>query len=259
MNEKTSTIRSLYPFALAEGEGVGTAYEYVAKAAFVRPLAKELAHRSEGAGPRVARILVAGLPEKYGSSLDFAILAHDLQAELVVVDDRPAAIERAQRAIETLQRGGRLAGLKVRYAAVPALADLHKLEPHDAVLSCEVLQRVPAAGRGAFVDGLRSLAPRGALFVPNSENASHLKISGLHGLSGAEMASLFPGATCDFVDMPPFPPGITRSADQRSRASTGTFEALAMRGLDAYCKAESLVPAFVKRHVAHIVCAMWGL
>jgi hypothetical protein len=250
------TVRSLYPFALAEGEGVGTAYEYVAKAAFIEPLVKELAQRRQGGTPRV---LVAGLPEKYGTSLDFAILAHRLDVDLLVADDRPAAIERAQKAIEALQHGGRLRGLRVAYRALPTLAEVTRLEPHDAVLTCEVLQRVPVPSRGAFADGLRSIAPRGALFVPNSENASHLKISGLHGVSGDEIGALFPGAVCGYVDMPPFPPGIIRSADQRSRASTGLVEAVAMRGLDAYCRGEPLVPAFVKKHFAHIACAMWGV
>ncbi len=258
MNDSLATVRSLYPYALAEGEGVGTAYEYVAKSAFMRPLAEELT-RPHGRPPR---LLVAGLPEKYGSSLDFAILAHVLDADLLVVDDRPAAIERAEKVVRGLQAGGRLTGLRVQYRSVPTLADLAGLtdvEPHDAVLSCEVLQRVGHGARGAFADGLRSLSPRGALFVPNSENGSHLKISGLGGLTGPDLAALFPGAVCDYVHMPPFPPGITRSADQRSRASTGMLEALAMRGLDSYCRAESIVPAIVKRRVAHIACVMWGV
>jgi hypothetical protein len=258
MNEKAATIRSLYPFALSEGEGVGTAYEYVAKTAFMRPLAEELTRPQPGS-PRSPRLLVAGLPEKYGSSLDFAILAQSLDADLLVVDDRPAALERAEKVVGALRAGGRLSGLRVRYSVVATLADVTKLEPHDAVLSCEVLQRVAPASRVAFADGLRSVARRGALFVPNSENGSHLKISGLAGLTGADLAGLFPGAVCDYVDMPPFPPGITRSADQRSRASSGMLEAVAMRGLDAYCRAESFVPSFVKKRVAHIVCAMWGV
>ncbi len=190
MNDTLPNIRALYPFALAEGEGVGTAYEYVAKAAFVRPLARGLGYEGRRGAPR---ILVAGLPEKYGSSLDFAILAQSLDADLLIVDDRPSAIERAQKAIDVLRRGGRLAALRVKYRTVPTLAEVTKLEPHDVVLSCEVLQRVEAAARSGFADGLRSLAPRGAVFVPNSENASHLKISGLHGLSSGELSALFPG------------------------------------------------------------------
>jgi hypothetical protein len=257
----STTIRSLYPFALAEGEGVGTAYEYVAKRTFLRPLADQLA-RPGRAGGAPARLLVAGLPEKYGCSLDFAIFADSLGADLLVVDDRDAALARAEKVVSSLKGSGRLAGLQVRYEKVSSLrglADSLRVETRDAVLSCEVLQRVPAGERGSFVDGLRSLAPRGALFVPNSENGSHLAISGLAGLTRAELTTLFPGADCEYVDMPPFPPGITRSADQRARASTGMLEAVAMLGLDTYCRAEPLVPSMVKKHVAHIVCARWGV
>jgi hypothetical protein len=60
------------------------------------------------------------------------------------------------------------------------------------------------------------------------------------------------------VDMPPFPPGISRSPEQRARASTGFAESVAMGLLDAYCAGERLVPPALKRRVAHIVCAIWG-
>jgi hypothetical protein len=247
-------VRSLYPYALAEGEGVGTAYEYVAKAAFMQPLVRQLESLA-ARGP--LRVVVAGLPEKYGTSLDFAILAHGIGADLVIVDDRAAALARAEHAIGAAQRAGRLAGLRVTFEAIVAIADVARRSPVDAVLSCEVLQRIDPPARRGFFDGLRTLAPRGALFVPNSENGSHLKISGLRGLTGAELSSLAPGAEWGYVDMPPFPPGITRSAEQRTRASTGMLEAVAMRGLDAYCHAEPFVPAAIKKHFAHIVCARW--
>jgi hypothetical protein len=255
------SVRSLYPYALAEGEGVGTAYEYVAKAAFMQPVVRQLesvgAARAASAKNGAPRIVVAGLPEKYGTSLDFAILAHGIGADLAIVDDRAAALARAEHAIGAAQRAGRLAGLRVTFEAIISLADVARRPPVDAVLSCEVLQRIDPPARREFVDGVRRLAPRGAVFVPNSENGSHLKISGLKGLTGAELSALAPGAEWGYVDMPPFPPGITRSADQRSRASTGTLEAIAMRGLDVYCQAEPLVPAAVKKHFAHIVCARW--
>jgi hypothetical protein len=203
-------------------------------------------------------VIVAGLPEKYGTSLDFAILAHRHGAQLRVVDDRQEAIDRAERGIAAVQAAGRLRGLRVEYRRLDSLSDLAKTEPHDVVLSCEVLQRVPQASRAAFVGTLRSLGPMGALFVPNAENASHLEISGLAGFSRLELEALFAGARSGYVDMPPFPPGIARSSEQRARASSGLAEALAMRALDVYCAGERLVPAFVKRRFAHIVCAMWG-
>lgn len=253
------TIKSLYAYALAEGEGVGTAYEYVAKAEFIRPIVSKLsalAARADGAAG--ARVLVAGLPEKYGTSLDFAILAHRHNASLHVVDDRKDAIDRAGKGIAAVQRAGRLLGLRVEYRRLESLAALSEMPQHDVVLSCEVLQRVPSPARADFVNALRSRAPIGALFVPNAENASHLAISGLAGFSRRELEALFGGARSGYVDMPPFPPGIARSKEQRARASSGMAEALAMRALDLYCSGERFVPAPVKRRFAHIVCAMWG-
>jgi 2-polyprenyl-3-methyl-5-hydroxy-6-metoxy-1,4-benzoquinol methylase len=254
------TIKTLYPYALAEGEGVGTAYEYIAKADFIRPLISRLSDRARHAdGGEGARVLVAGLPEKYGTSLDFTILAHRHQARLTIVDDRQPAIDRAQKGIDAVQRAGYLQGLRVEYRRLESLAELSEIEPHEVVLSCEVLQRVPPSARAGFVSRLRSLGPIGALFVPNAENASHLAISGLSGFSRREIEVLFTGARSGYVDMPPFPPGIARSSEQRTRASSGMAEAVAMRILDVYCSGERIVPTFVKRRFAHIVCTMWGV
>jgi Methyltransferase domain len=246
------SIRSLYPYALAEGEGVGTAYEYVAKARFMRPIVERLVRRD---GAR--RVLVAGLPEKYGTSLDFAILADGVDADLEIADEREPAIDRSRSAIDAARRDGKLTRLRVQFRRCDSLDEVARGQ-HDAVLSCEVLQRVPAERREAFANALRAAAPIGAVFVPNSENASHLKISGLDGLTLADLRELFRGARAAYVDMPPFPPGIARTAEQRTRASTGLAEAVAMRVLDAYCAAEPRVPSAIKRRVSHIVCALWG-
>ena len=64
------TIKSLYPLALAEGEGVGTAYEYFAKRLVLSSWLAKL--------PTVRRLIIAGLPEKYGSSLDFLLIAQEM-------------------------------------------------------------------------------------------------------------------------------------------------------------------------------------
>jgi hypothetical protein len=246
------TIAQLYPYALAEGEGVGTAYEYAAKARFVGAVSRRLRRES--------RLLVAGLPERYGASLDFALLAHEAGAELLVVDEREEALERSRRSIEAAQRQGHLGGLRATHRRVESFARYRDVEPHDALLSCEVVQRVPAQERAELAETLRQLAPVGGVFAPNGENASHVKISGLGGVSLRELEALFPrpGNRFAYVDMPPFPPGISRSPEQRERAASGVSEAMAMRGLDAYCAAERFVPAFIKRHLAHIVCVSWG-
>ena len=76
----THSIKELYTYALAEGEGVGTAYEYFAKRLVLNRWLSSLSI------PK--RILIAGLPEKYGCSFDFWLLAKEWQAELVIVDER---------------------------------------------------------------------------------------------------------------------------------------------------------------------------
>jgi hypothetical protein len=207
--------------------------------------------------PPRGRVVVAGLPEKYGTSLDFFLVAAELDAEIVVLDDREAAIERSKRAVDSLGGAGALGLSRVTYENTP-LETLPRVARGDLLLSCEVLQRVPAPAQSTFVSGLREGNPRGAIFVPNSANRSHHAISGLAGFDEAALRGIVgAGPEIDFVDMPPFPPGITRSASQRTRASSGWVERAAMRGLDVYCYAERFVPRSLKARIAHILCARW--
>ncbi|HEY6459467.1 MAG TPA: hypothetical protein VIY73_04925, partial [Polyangiaceae bacterium] len=106
----TRSIKDLYAYALAEGEGVGTAYEYYVKR-------RILDHALKGLD-RGARILVAGLPEKYGTSLDFVVAGADRAAKVLLVDDRVAAVERARTAIAAATRSGALPPGDVELRAV---------------------------------------------------------------------------------------------------------------------------------------------
>ena len=99
MSEIRENIRSLYAVNLLEGEGVGTAYEYYAKS-------KKLKRFLHAIG-RPKRILIAGLPERYGLSMDFFLLGDRLDAETVVIDERPDALARAGNVIEALRSEGR--------------------------------------------------------------------------------------------------------------------------------------------------------
>ena len=243
----TSSIRSLYAYALAEGEGVGTAYEYFVKKRVLRSV---LAHVPAGGS-----ILVAGLPEKYGTSLDFVLAAAERRAKLVVMDERDAALDRARGAF-----GGLDVRAELEYRKVDdiSLVGVLGADRYDLVLSCEVVQRLSDGARAAYVKALRSLAPRGVIFCPNGENESHTKISGLSGLTRGELRHFVgPDAEVGFVDMPPFPPGITRSAAQREKASSGLAEGVAMWGLQAFAQVEPYAPNALKRRVAHIVYAKW--
>jgi hypothetical protein len=255
------SIRELYPLAFSEGEGVGTAYEYYAKRLL---LADWLA------APRAPfRVLVAGLPQKYGCSLDFLLLAHESGGQITVIDDRPLALQRLQGSLERLC--GLDAGLRFspQLILTASLSSMVELQPaFDLVLSSEVLQRLPEVERPAYVSRLVSLAHEVALFTPNGDNDAHVGHSGLSslrleeleeaaaaGLSAGRETAVVTSLRTGYVDMPPFPPGITRSETERAHAASGRLEAAAMAALGAFARVEHIVPRALRKTHSHIVYA----
>lgn len=260
---KHKTIKQLYPLALAEGEGVGTAYEYFAKRLRLRSWLQPAAH--------APRMLIAGLPEKYGSSLDFFLAASEIGATLTVVDDRPAAIEKAQAALAAAQNSGFVRNISPQFVVLENVnAWSGKEGSIDITLSSETVQRLEGDGRKEYVRGLMQLAAQGAIFAPNADNPDHTTQSGLSGIGLDELKQLTlqdtPAAgrsaaevlvQTGYLDMPPFPPGISRSADQRQHASSGKGEALAMWALDYYARLEQWFPLGWRMRNAHIVYAFF--
>lgn len=251
---KSLSIKSLYVLALAEGEGVGTAYEYFAKRLV---LARWLKNR-QAPQRKPERLLIAGLPEKYGSSLDFLQLAQELGVELTVVDERPSALQKLQNSLAVAQGEGWLTAVSPQLISVSKLADLSELDPgFDLCLGSEGLQRLASDDRPDYVRHVRRVASSAALFAPNGDNMAHANISGLAGVTLAEMQQLVgKSAATGYIDMPPFPPGITRSEEQREQATSGTMEAIAMWGLGYYARLEHVLPTAVRRKQSHIVYAL---
>jgi hypothetical protein len=246
---KPLSIKSLYVLALAEGEGVGTAYEYFAKRLV---LGRWLKSR-----PRPERMLIAGLPEKYGSSFDFLQLAQELGAAVTIVDERPSALEKLQKSLAAAQKEGSLTAVSPQLVSVPHLSDLSQLaSAFDFCIGSEGLQRLEPAAQKAYVGHVRRLATSVALFAPNRDNMAHANISGLSGVTLANMQQLVGTAATGYIDMPPFPPGITRSDDQREQATSGKMEGLAMWGLGYYARLEHFLPTAVRRKQSHIVYAL---
>lgn len=251
----THNIKSLYDINLVEGEGVGTAYEYYAKLMKLRVFINSI--------KRPRRILIAGLPEKYGLSMDFFLLGQMLQAEVVAIDERPEALKRARNALYTMKSRGLLDDKKVIFLKVDQLAKFDEetfLEGRfDLALSSEVFQRLDE-GQSVYISNLKSVATHFAVFVPNRGNESHANRSGLRSLYLAELlkycqegrsrASIF---DYGYIDMPPFPPGLSRSHNRREQAARSSLEAFLMKGLQTYSLFEDVLPTFVKRKMAHIV------
>ena len=205
--------------------------------------------------------MIAGLPEKYGSGLDSFLLAQDLAVtEVVVIEDRPWALEKCRQSLAAAQAIGELTRIRPQYLPVTemGLTDESTGE-FDLCWSSEVLQRLDAIGRRRYVASLAKLAPRLALFVPNGDNSDHRAISGLSGLSLIELRALVEregaSATCGYLDMPPFPPGLIRSAAQRERARSGKLEGLAMWALGYHARLETYFPSRWRRLHSHIAYA----
>jgi hypothetical protein len=262
-----TSIKSLYTLALAEGEGVGTAYEYFAKRLVLRPWLPTL--------PPIKRLLVAGLPEKYGSSLDYLLLAEELGATAVVADDRPAFLQKFQEALGEARQMGWLTAGQPELILVQNMAEMAELAgPFGLAISNEVLQRLPAAERPVYVQRQRELATAVALFCPNAANPDHAAHSGLATLflndlkqivegqrSRGESPSASPPPRSStprlgYIDMPPFPTGVSRSAEQRAQAQSGAFEALVMWGLGYFARLERWLPTAVRRQKSHIIYAL---
>jgi hypothetical protein len=249
---RSISVKALYPLALAEGEGVGTAYEYFAKRLVLRQWLQKVVVSG--------RLLVAGLPERYGASLDFLLLAQELSVEAIVVDDRPGALEKASEAFSASQKMGLLLGLAPTYKLVEDLSRMSDLAGEFGLcISSEVLQRLPSGERAIYWQRLLAIAPAAALFTPNAGNPAHTRLSGLSGLHLSELEQVVgPKGEVGYIDMPPFPPGMTRTEDQREQASSGRKEALAMWGLSWYARMERFFPRPVRRRQAHIVYALSG-
>ncbi|PIE82058.1 MAG: hypothetical protein CSA11_01770 [Chloroflexi bacterium] len=249
---KHQSIKSLYVPALAEGEGVGTAYEYFAKRLV---LAKWLKKR-----PFPQTILIAGLPEKYGSSLDFLLLAEELHAAVTIVDERPFALEKLERGLSAAQHEGWLTAVSPQLEHLPALdQDFHVAGAFDLVISSEVLQRLSETGRKQYGAACGRLGTAVALFAPNADNAAHANLSGLATVQLDQIRALFTDTAplrleaSGYIDMPPFPPGMVRSDAQREQATSGTLEAVAMWGLGYYARMEQVLPTHIRRRQSHIV------
>jgi hypothetical protein len=260
MSEPRHSIKSYYRLSLTEGEGVGTAYEYYAKARKLRRLMEIVGT------PK--RILIAGLPEKFGLSMDFFLLGHDTQAEILVVDERRERILKAQEVMADLASRGILSVGRTRFSTVTDLGELDGNQlgggTFDLALSCEVLQRLGSA-RDRYISRLWDTSRNIAVFVPNGGNSAHAEHSGLRGLCAEELLRACRQERRDarihdfgLLDMPPFPPGVSRSQDKREEAAESLLEGLLMRALEGYCCVEGFWPVAVRARLAHIAYVMAG-
>lgn len=172
-------IKELYRLAVAEGEGYGTAYEYLVKLRLIDKLSKK---------PR--SVLIIGLPRKYGLSLDFAYYCQRNNCMMTVLEKR--------QKVREMRKAARKAGLKIRLEP--------ERESYDLCLSSEHYDNLKKKEKKQFLRNAKK-ASQLIVFVPNSENTNHRKHTGLKGMTSVQLAKEIGAAQYGRIDIPPFAPG----------------------------------------------------
>lgn len=246
------SINTAYEFALAEGEGLGTAYEYIMK--------KELLNRLVADVGQPRSILIAGLPEKYGFSIDFVKFAENANAKITVIDDRESRLSQFNQVLNRLKKHGYFTDLQLTELQVSDWAKITLDKTFNLVISCEVLQRLSASERIAYINNMNAIADNAAFFSPNGDNSAHAKVSKLHTLKLVELKSLccsggYHAVDYGYVDMPPFPPGLKQKKAQGVTKPSGKMKLLS-KGLNVWAKLENKFPQGLTSKQAHIVYFM---
>ena len=124
-------------------------------------------------------------------------------------------------------------------------------------MSCEVLQRLGATDRRSYFERVLSIAPVVAVFAPNGNNSQHRTKSGLAGITMEDLKSAADGLgsidAAGYIDLPPWPPGLVLSTDQRGQMARSGPHSLAMNIVEAYAHLERILPAAWRKRYAHII------
>ena len=236
---KKININLLYTIALAEKEGIGTAYEYFVKLKLLNKFVKD---------KRIKNALIYGLPEKYGFSIDFVLFGQINNFDITVVDYRKERIESFEKIINNLIKRGLLLK-RPRIIKLKKLNNFKSNKKFDILLCSEVMQRVPNEEKIKYVKLISKITRYAALFVPNKSNKMHSTLSKLNGLSLDELKEHFNEANIlnsGYIDMPPFPPGLRKN--KRKEQINKLLSLL----LIAWIWLEKLLPKIIKKRIAHI-------
>lgn len=230
-------------------EGWGTAYEYYVKSALISEKIN---------GITVDSILVYGLPEKYGLSLDHIFLGKLLGVPVTVVDERQNVLDRVSEALKSPKSKDLFHGIECTLTHAEKLANPPLTRRFDVSFNMEVIQRLAEKDKSKFMKTARKLSNRVFSFAPNKGNSMHNRFSGLASVSLSELLRLCEEsglrvADSGFIDMPPFPPGVKKPGD--SSEGFGLLDAVFPPSLKAWSSFEGFCPISLKSRYSHIVYA----
>lgn len=188
--------KKLLELTNAEWEGIGTWYEYLAKYKTFEKLKD------------IKTVLVAGLPQEYGLSVDMLIFA--LNSKLTVIDNRR---EKLNQFLKIAKKFKLDSNVKIVYTK-----DLTKYpfknNSFDLVSNTEVIQRVEDTYE--MIKEMERVSKKNIMvFVPNAYYYSHYIITKIKTFRMKDLVR-----SCNFhiikkgyLDRPPWPAGISVSAE----------------------------------------------
>jgi hypothetical protein len=180
-------MQKLYNLALNEGEGLGTAYEYYVKLKLIKRLLNRFKPNS---------VLIYGLPQKYGFSLDFFYYCHIHGYPSYVYENRSKKLNNLFKILNKLNITKPIIITKID-------------KQYDLILSCEVLQNIK--NKQKYIQNIQKFSKQAIIFTPNKDNIAHQKISHLNGLTLLKIKNMFTNIKqYGYIDLPPFPPGIKK-------------------------------------------------
>jgi len=221
-------MQELYKLALAEGEGLGTAYEYFVKIRLLNRLLK---------CKKIENILIYGLPERYGFSLDFIYFCYKNNLDVFLFEKRKDKIKKFKEILGKLNKKNIINGnLKI----------IKKIDKrYDLVLSCEVLQALKENELKEYISNIQKHSKTAIVFVPNKSNKSHVKFSGLNGFTLEELKKIFKNNIMSgYIDIPPFPPGLKKKKKIKNN--------LIIRIISLFAYIEKFYPRIIKRKFGHV-------
>jgi len=203
--DKKKIQKFLLDLSLAEREGIGMWYEYLAKLR-VYPVERDI------------KILVFGLPEKYGIGID-NLLFLVRGGSLTVIDHRPQVLADFEKITKNfLREDVNLKILNVKNFTKTEFTD----NSFDLVCSSEVLQQF--TNHIEIVQEMIRVSKRHIVFfVSNKTCYAHPKFSGLNSYSLKEIKNQLKKMRqiqikkAGYADIPPWPSGINVTQNEKTR------------------------------------------
>jgi hypothetical protein len=246
----------LYALAEWEKEGIGTAYEYLSKSFIVDKIFRIIGKPLD--------VLIAGLPEKYGYSLDFLLLANNGKCNIDVIDEREDVLREFNHILSGIEKSIFSITKNINSKKVYGLTHLNLTKDYGLVLSPAVLQRIDEESRSEYLYQLSRKTKYAILFVPNKSNQFHKICTHLGSLNIDDLPQYFQKLKLNinilesgFIDLPPFPPGVKIHSGLKKFIKNRSIIKIVMRFLNIWLKLELFLPNFIRRRFSHMVYIIW--